>query len=49
MLTRLLTRRGFVSGFVLSVGGDALCVLDPVRPAVGGVGLVGAGKDKTGP
>lgn len=48
MLTRPLTRRGFVSGSALSVDGDVSDVLDPVRPAAGGVGLVGAGVDKSG-
>ncbi|EAO8184352.1 hypothetical protein AHV57_27335 [Salmonella enterica] len=35
MLTRPLTRRGFVSGSALSGDGDAADVLVPVRPVAG--------------
>lgn len=35
LLTRPLTRRGFVSGSALSGDGDATDVLDPVRPVAG--------------
>lgn len=48
MLTRPLTRRCFVMGFILSVDDDVSDRLDPVRPVAGGVGLVGAGKNKPG-